>query len=57
MSSIKIIHAFEAQQKIVNRYDEHLQAAHKEGNKKSLLFDILFFAQTFLIMSETALAF
>jgi len=57
MSFIKIIHAFEAQQKIVNRYDEHLQAAHKKGNKKSLLFDILFFAQTFLIMSETALAF
>ncbi len=57
MSFIKIIHAFEAQQKIVNRYDEHLQATHKKDNKKSLLFDILFFAQTFLIMSETALAF
>ncbi len=57
MSFIKIIHAFEAQQKIVNRYDEHLQAVHKKDNKKSLLFDILFFAQTFLIMSETALIF
>ncbi len=57
MSSIKTIHAFGAQQKIVNRYDEHLQAAHKEGNKKSLLFGILFSAQTFLVMSGTALAF
>lgn len=44
MSLIKIIHVFKAQRKIVNRYDEHLQAAHKKDNKKSLLFDILFFA-------------
>jgi len=57
MSSIKTIHAFGAQQKIVNRYDEYLQTAHKEGNKKSLLFGILFSAQTFLVMSGTALAF
>lgn len=57
MSSIKTIHAFGAQQKIVNRYDEYLQTAHKEGNKKSLLFGILFSAQTFLAMSGTALAF
>jgi len=41
----------------VNRYDEYLQTAHKEGNKKSLLFGILFSAQTFLVMSGTALAF
>ena len=57
MSSIKTIHAFGAQQKIVNRYDEYLQIAHEEGNKKSLLFGILFSAQTFLVMSGTALAF
>lgn len=41
----------------MNRYDEYLQIAHKEGNKKSLLFGILFSAQTFLVMSGTALAF
>ncbi len=41
----------------MNRYDEYLQTAHKEGNKKSLLFGILFSAQTFLVMSGTALAF
>ena len=57
MSSIKTIHAFGAQQKIVNRYDDYLQTAHKEGNKKSVLFGILFSAQTFLVMSGTALAF
>ena len=41
----------------MNRYDEYLQTAHKEGNKKSLLFGIIFSAQTFLVMSGTALAF
>ena len=41
----------------MNRYDEYLQTAHREGNKKSLLFGILFSAQTFLVMSGTALAF
>ena len=41
----------------MDRYDEYLQAAHKEGSKKSLIFGILFSAQTFLVMSGTALAF
>ena len=57
MSSIKTIHAFGAQSKIVDRYDEYLKSARKEGNKKSLLFGILFSCQTFLVMSGTALAF
>ncbi|TKA76378.1 hypothetical protein B0A55_05265 [Friedmanniomyces simplex] len=57
MSSIKTIHAFGAQRKIVNNYDEFLEAAHKEGKKKSLLFGVLFSAQTFFVMSGTALAF
>ena len=57
ISSIKTIHAFGAQQKIVNRYDEYLQTAHKEGNKKSLIYGVLFSIQTFLVMSGTALAF
>ncbi|KAK4539862.1 hypothetical protein LTR36_010323 [Oleoguttula mirabilis] len=57
ISSIKTIHAFGAQQTIVNRYDEYLQEAHTEGNKKSLLYGVLFSTQTFLVMSGTALAF
>ena len=57
LSSIKTIHAFGAQSKIVDRYDEYLKSARKEGNKKSLLFGILFSCQTFLVMSATALAF
>jgi ATP-binding cassette subfamily B (MDR/TAP) protein 1 len=41
----------------VNWYDEYLQAAHKEGNKKSLIYGVLWSTQTFLVMSGTALAF
>ncbi|KAK3679818.1 hypothetical protein LTR78_000194 [Recurvomyces mirabilis] len=57
ISSIKTIHAFGAQQKIVKKYDGFLEEAHKEGNKKSILFGIFFSTQTFLVMSGTALAF
>jgi len=41
----------------VNKYNEYLQTAYKKNNKKLLLFNILFFAQMFLIMFETALIF
>ena len=57
IGSIKTIYTFGAQQKIVNWYDEYLQTAHKEGNKKSLIYGVLFSIQTFLVMSGTALAF
>ena len=54
---MKTIHAFGAQQKILNKYEKYLQEAHREGKKKSLLFGILFSVQTFMVMSGTALAF
>lgn len=57
LSSIKTIHAFGAQQKIITKYEDFLEEAHKEGKKKSLLFGILFSVQTFMVMSGTALAF
>ncbi|KAI4731416.1 putative ABC transporter [Aureobasidium sp. EXF-10728] len=57
LSSIKTIHAFGAQEKIVEWYDEYLQKAHNEGKKKSLLYGVLFSGQTFLVMSGTSLAF
>ena len=57
MSSIKTIHAFGAQEKILGRYDEYLQKAHNEGKKKSIIFGILFSAGEFLVLSGTALAF
>ncbi|KAH6644200.1 putative ABC transporter [Boeremia exigua] len=57
ISSIRTIHAFGAHQKIVDRYETYLQKAHKEGNKKSVIYGVLFSGQTFLVMSGTALAF
>ena len=57
LSSIKTIHAFGAQQKIITKYDDFLEESHKEGKKKSLLFGIMFSIQTFMVMSGTALAF
>ncbi|THY17780.1 putative ABC transporter [Aureobasidium pullulans] len=57
IGSVKTIHAFGAQQKIVEWYDEYLQTAHNTGKKKSLLYGVLFSGQTFLVMSGTSLAF
>jgi len=57
LSSIKTIHAFGAQSKIVNKYDEFLEEAHQESKKLSVFFGILFSGQTFFVMSGTALAF
>nr|OQO27378.1 hypothetical protein B0A51_05270 [Rachicladosporium sp. CCFEE 5018] len=57
LSSIRTIHAFGAQDKIVKTYDEYLLAAYKDGKKKSLIFGILFSTQTFFVMSATAFAF
>ncbi|KAJ4329940.1 hypothetical protein N0V87_010435 [Didymella glomerata] len=57
ISSIRTIHAFGAQQKIVDSYETYLQKAHKEGNKKSVLYGVLFSGQTFLVMAGTSLAF
>lgn len=57
ISSIRTIHAFGAHRKIVGKYETYLQRAHKEGNKKSVIYGVLFSGQTFLVMSGTALAF
>ncbi|KAI4607210.1 hypothetical protein J4E83_009666 [Alternaria metachromatica] len=57
ISSIRTIHAFGAHQKIVDGYETYLQKAHKEGNKKSVIYGVLFSGQTFLVMSGTSLAF
>ena len=55
ISSIKTVYAFGAQEKLVNRYDEYLKEAHKEGKKNSLIFAVLFSNQTFFVMSGIAL--
>ncbi|EME44943.1 hypothetical protein DOTSEDRAFT_52355 [Dothistroma septosporum NZE10] len=57
ISSIRTIHAFGAQDKIVAKYDEFLKAAHKIGKKKSPLYGVLFSTETFLVMCATSLSF
>lgn len=57
ISSIKTVHAFWAHEKMVNKYDEYLEAAHQQGKKKSPLYGILFSTQYFCVLSGTALAF
>ncbi|KAL9110312.1 MAG: hypothetical protein Q9227_005043 [Pyrenula ochraceoflavens] len=57
LGSIKTIHAFGAQRKVVEHYNQDLQTAHQEGNKKTLIYGVMFSVGTFLVMSGTALAF
>ena len=57
ISSIKTVHAFWAQEKIVEKYDEYLTAAHKEGKKKCPNYGVLFATEYFCVLAGTALAF
>jgi ATP-binding cassette subfamily B (MDR/TAP) protein 1 len=57
ISTIKNIHAFWAQGKMVEKYDNLLQQAHTEGKKKSILYGILFSAEYFFVFSGVALSF
>lgn len=57
LSSIKTIHAFWAQALMVSRFDEYLIKAHKEGNKKSLNYGVMFGTEFFCSYGMMALAF
>ncbi|KIX98883.1 uncharacterized protein Z520_05344 [Fonsecaea multimorphosa CBS 102226] len=57
LSSIRTVHAFYAQKKMVQGYDAFLQKAHKEGNKKSPNYGVLFSTQYFCVYSAIALSF
>ncbi|KIW65217.1 hypothetical protein PV04_07495 [Phialophora macrospora] len=57
LSSIRTVHAFYAQKKMVQRYDKFLAEAHQEGNKKSPNWGVLFSTQFFCVYSATALSF
>lgn len=57
ISSIRTVHAFWAHRRIVDKYNEKLQAAHTIGNKKSLVYGILFSTEYFFVFSGVALAF
>lgn len=57
ISTIRNIHAFCAQSKMVEKFDTLLQQAHIEGNKKSILWGVLFSAEHFFVFSGVALSF
>jgi ATP-binding cassette subfamily B (MDR/TAP) protein 1 len=56
-SSIKTIQAFWAYSKMSDQYNDFLEAAHKEGNKKSPNYSILFSTEYFCVYSGVALSF
>lgn len=57
ISSIRTVHAFWAHRRITSKYDEQLAAAHKIGNKKSLIYAVMFSTEYFFVFSGVALAF
>jgi ATP-binding cassette subfamily B (MDR/TAP) protein 1 len=57
ISTIRTVHAFWAQSKMIEKYDKILQQAHTEGMKKSILYGILFSTEYFCVFSGVALAF
>lgn len=57
ISTVRNIHAFWAQSKMVEKYDSLLQKAHEEGKKKSILYGVLFSTEYFLVFSGVALSF
>ena len=57
ISSIRTVHAFWAQEKMAQSYNEYLEQAHKEGKKKSPNYGILFSTEYFCVYSGIALSF
>lgn len=49
IGSIRTVHAFWAREKMVSKYDDYLEKAHRIGNKKSPLYGIVFSAQYFCV--------
>jgi ATP-binding cassette subfamily B (MDR/TAP) protein 1 len=57
LSSIRMVHAFWGQPKVLAKYEAVLDEAEKEGKKKSLNYGVLFSMQYFCVLSGYALAF
>ncbi|KAL5330302.1 hypothetical protein ACEPPN_003828 [Leptodophora sp. 'Broadleaf-Isolate-01'] len=57
ISTIRTIHAFWAQSKLIAKYDKYLMDAHTEGKKKSIFYGILFSTEYFCVFSGIALSF
>ncbi|KAL3467823.1 P-loop containing nucleoside triphosphate hydrolase protein [Aspergillus heterothallicus] len=57
LASIKTVHAFSAQESIIQRYDTYLAEAHQYGKKKIIPYGIMSGLIYFCIFSGNALAF
>lgn len=57
ISSIRTVHAFWAQDKMANAYNEFLEQAHQEGKKKSPNYGVLYSTEFFCVYSGIALSF
>ncbi|GKU07403.1 unnamed protein product [Fusarium langsethiae] len=57
MASIRTVHAFWAQGRMSERYDNYLKEAYTTGKKKSLIYGILSSSTYFCMYSGNALAF
>ncbi|KAG9519488.1 multidrug resistance protein 3, partial [Aureobasidium melanogenum] len=57
LSSIRMVHAFWGQPKVLVKYETILDEAEKEGLRKSLNYGVLFSMQYFCVLSGYALAF
>ncbi|KAK0119465.1 hypothetical protein ONS95_010913 [Cadophora gregata] len=57
ISTIRTVHAFWAQSKLIAKYDKYLKDAHTEGKKKSIFYGVLFSTEYFCVYSGIALAF
>lgn len=57
ISSIRTVHAFWARPKLVAKYDEYLEKAHRIGQKKSVIYMFLFSTEFFCLYSGFALCF
>ena len=57
LSSIRTVNAFWAKEKMAHKYNVFLEQAHKEGNKKSPNYGVLFSTEYFCVYSAIALSF
>jgi len=57
ISTVRVVHAFGTQERLVDKYDRHLVLAERSGAVKSIVIAIQMFAIFFVIYAAEGLAF